>query len=110
LVLKTSFLLGFATPIYLLSDVWVFLLAEIPTGSPATLVPDFGSGLVRHKYKAMKRRKFTVRFSNEEFQALTAFATREHVIHSVAVRWLIEMALANKNPGSKQICPKPHYS
>jgi hypothetical protein len=50
--------------------------------------------------KAMKRRRFAVRFSDEEFQALEAFANREHVIHSVAVRWLIGMALNDKNPKS----------
>jgi hypothetical protein len=48
----------------------------------------------------MKQRKFTVRFSDDEFQALTAFADQEHVIPSVAVRWLVGMALADKNPKS----------
>jgi hypothetical protein len=48
----------------------------------------------------MKRRRFTVGFSDEEFQALEAFANREHVIHSVAVRWLIGMALNDKSPKS----------
>jgi hypothetical protein len=70
--------------------------------------------LFRHKYKAMKRRKFTVRFSDDEFQALTAFADREHVIASVAIRWLIGMALAKRCPESGQTLndpkdPKPHY-
>jgi hypothetical protein len=50
----------------------------------------------------MKRRKFTVRFSDEEFQALSAFADQEHVIASVAVRWLIGMALADRCPASGQ--------
>jgi hypothetical protein len=79
-----------------------FLLAGIPTESPATLVLDFCSRLVCHKYKAMKRRKFTVRFPDEEFQALTAFADRGHVIHSVAVRWLLGMALADRNPDAQR--------
>jgi hypothetical protein len=62
----------------------------------------------------MKRRKFTVRFSDEEFQDLVAFADREHVIPSVAVRWLLEMALADKNPQARRNLncregPKPHY-
>ena len=46
----------------------------------------------------MKRRKFTVRFFDEEFQAPTAFADQEHVIASVAIRWLIGMALAKRCP------------
>jgi len=62
----------------------------------------------------MKRRRFTVRFSDEEFQALEAFANREHVIHSVAVRWLIGIALANRCPKSGRTLncqegPKPHH-
>jgi hypothetical protein len=50
----------------------------------------------------MKTRKFTVRFSDEEFQALVAFADQEHVIPSVAVRWLIGMALADRNPDAQR--------
>jgi hypothetical protein len=62
----------------------------------------------------MMRRRFTVRFSDEEFQALEAFADREHVIPSVAVRWLIGMALGDKNPDSRRPLdgpegPKPRY-
>jgi hypothetical protein len=69
--------------------------------------------LALSKYEAMKRRKFTVRFSDEEFQALTAFADQEHVIPSVAVRWLIGMALSGRCPASGQTLspegPKAHY-
>jgi hypothetical protein len=74
----------------------------------------FCSGFFPLNTRVMKRRNFTVRFSDEEFQALLAFADREHVILSAAVRWALEMALTDKNPDAPRSLncregPKHHH-
>jgi hypothetical protein len=78
--------------------MFVRRLVSLWVGAPGLALLLLCSGFFTLNTKAMKRRKFTVRFSDEEFQALVAFADREHVIPSAAVRWLLEWPWPTRTP------------
>jgi hypothetical protein len=58
---------------------------------------DRGAGFfVRHKYNMARGSRITVRLADLEIQSITKFADENHVLPSVAVRWLLAMGLASE--------------
>jgi hypothetical protein len=52
-----------------------------------------------------RQRRYTVRFEDAEMKSIERFATQNHVLPSVAVRWLIAVGLRQDRPRQQARLP-----